>query len=97
MTKGTPPNGWRSRSMVQWRAWNLFGNRKNSKPEKCLGTAQNPQRPMYDLLGGSSLLYSITEVNLTVAKATFLQKLKLQSNVVWERCFATSHDDRFDE
>jgi hypothetical protein len=49
------------------------------------------------LLGGFCLPYSITKVNLTVAKAAFLQKLKLQSNVVRERCFAASHDDRFDE
>jgi hypothetical protein len=49
------------------------------------------------LLGGSSLPCSITKVNLTVAKAAFLQKLKLQAKVVRERWFAASHDDRFDE
>jgi hypothetical protein len=49
------------------------------------------------VLGGSSLPCSITKVNLTVAKAVLIQKLKLQSNVDREPCFATSHDDRFDE
>jgi hypothetical protein len=33
------------------RAWILFGSRKNSKPEKCSKTAQNPQRPVRALLG----------------------------------------------
>ena len=36
------------------RAWTLLGSRKNSKPEKCLKTAQNPQRPVHTLLGGVS-------------------------------------------
>ena len=49
------------------------------------------------VLAGSSLPCSITKVNLTVAKAVLIQKLKLQSNVDREPCFATSHDDRFDE
>jgi hypothetical protein len=49
------------------------------------------------VLGGFSLPCSITKVNLTVAKAAFLQKLELQSNVLRERCFAASQDDRFDE
>jgi hypothetical protein len=34
------------------------------------------------LLGGSCLRCLITEVNCTIAKAAFLQKLELQSHVV---------------
>jgi hypothetical protein len=33
------------------RAWILFRSRKNSKPEKCLKMATNPQRPVHALLG----------------------------------------------
>ncbi len=46
------------------------------------------------MLGGSSLPCSITEENHATAKAAFLQKLELQSNVVRERWFAPSNDDR---
>jgi hypothetical protein len=49
------------------------------------------------MLGGSSLPCSITEENHATAKAAFLQKLKLQSNVVREQLFAASHDDRYEE
>jgi hypothetical protein len=34
------------------RAWTLLGSRKNSKSEKCLKIAQNPQRPVHAVLGG---------------------------------------------
>jgi hypothetical protein len=30
------------------------GSRENSKPEKCLNIAQNPQRPVHALLGGDA-------------------------------------------
>jgi hypothetical protein len=33
------------------RAGNLLGSRKNSKLEKCLKMAQNPQRPVHAVLG----------------------------------------------
>src|SRR5574339_197221 len=45
-------------------------------------------------LGGVSLACSITEENHATVKAAFLQKLELQSNVVRERWFAPSYDDR---
>lgn len=40
---------------------------------------------------------SITEENHATAKAAFLQKLELQSNVVRERLFTASHYDRYEE
>jgi hypothetical protein len=47
------PNGLRYWALG--RAWILFGSRKNSKPEKYLKTAQNPQRPVHALLGAVEL------------------------------------------
>jgi hypothetical protein len=44
------------------RAWTLLGSRENSKPEKCLKTAQNPQRPVHALLG---IVLIITKLNFT--------------------------------
>jgi hypothetical protein len=51
-----PPNAlrsgqWAGTSTGSVQAWTLFGSRKNSKPEKCLKIAQNPQRPVRALLG----------------------------------------------
>ena len=46
------------------------------------------------LLGGFSLLCSITEENRAISKAALLQKLELQSNVVRQGWFAASHHDR---
>ncbi len=40
---------------------------------------------------------SITEENHATAKAAFIQKLELQSNIVWEGLFAASHYDRYEE
>ena len=37
------------------RAGILLGNRKNSKPEKCLKMAQNPTRQVHAVLGAFSL------------------------------------------
>jgi hypothetical protein len=37
------------------RVWTLLGSRKNSKLEKCLKTAQNPQRPVHALLSAANL------------------------------------------
>ena len=37
------------------RAGILLGNRKNSKPEKCLKMRQNPTRQVHALLGAFSL------------------------------------------
>src|SRR6266498_3971255 len=59
--------------------------------------ATSPRRQMHAVLGGSSLPDSITEENHATTKAAFLQKLKLQSNVVRERWFAPSYNDRCEE
>jgi hypothetical protein len=49
------------------------------------------------MLCRSSLLCSITEENYTTVKTAFLQKIKLQLEVVREGLFAASYDDRCEE
>jgi hypothetical protein len=48
-------------------------------------------------IGGYSLPCSITEKNRAAVKAVFFQELKLQSDVVRERWFTASQDERCDE
>ncbi len=50
-------------------------------------------RHKWDALWNQIIPYSIAEENHAAAKAVFLQKLKLQSNIVWEGLFAASHYD----
>jgi hypothetical protein len=73
------------------------GGSVDSKSGKCSKNAARTHPQLQALLGGSSLPCSITEENRTIAKAAFLQKLKLQSNVIWEALFAASHYDRDEE
>jgi hypothetical protein len=68
--------------------------REKLKATNMLKNAVRTHRQVHAVLGGSSLPCSITEENHATAKAAFLQKLKLQSNVVWEGWFAPSYDDR---
>ena len=72
------------------------------KPRKLPKNAVTPttMAPMlfgdrvHTVLGGFSLLCSITEENRAISKAALLQKLELQSHVVRQGWFAASHYDR---
>src|SRR5512140_1175659 len=68
--------------------------RRTGKSSK---NATRIHRQLHAVSGGSSLSCSITEVNRTVPKAAFRQKLELQSHVVGQCGFAASHDDRDQE
>ena len=57
----------------------------------------SPSRPVHAVLGGSSLVCSITEENHATAKAAFIQKLELQSNIIWKGLFAASHYDWYEK
>jgi hypothetical protein len=52
---------------------------------------------VHAVLGGSSLVCSITEENHATAKAAFIQKLELQSNIIWKGLFAASHYDWYEK
>lgn len=62
-------------------------NRSEQIPKNVL----SPSRPVQAMLGGSSLVYAITEENHAIAKAAFIQKFKLQSNIIGKGLFAASH------
>jgi hypothetical protein len=66
----------------------------NLKPRKVPENAPTPTSRVHALLGGFSLLCSITEENCAISKAALLQKLELQSHVVGQGWFAASHYDR---
>jgi len=50
--------------------WGGVGSGKNLKPEKCLETAQNPQRPVHALFGGSSATQLLSPNSVTFLRST---------------------------
>ena len=85
------PNGLRTAphalcGVLRWGGLDFAWEQEKLEARKMLENAARPtggpQRPMHAVLGGSSLPCSITEVNCTIAKAAFRQKLELQSHVV---------------
>ena len=87
-----PPNGERY-PLVGGTGQRCFAGTRLG-PRNMPENAVTPTSRVHAVLGGFSLLCSITEENRAISKAALLQKLELQSHVVRQGWFAASHYDR---